>query len=124
MAAASKDFTELFDALRKVLKPLESELVVKVDRADRYYLDAPTLDSTGQPLFFGAVRTGTRNVSVHLMPIHLSPELLRGASPELLRHLQGTSCFNFTRPEYALFRELATLARAGLEDYRRAGRLG
>lgn len=124
MATARKDFSEVFDALRKILKPFESSLLVKVDRPGSYYLDAPTRDSNGQPLFFGAVRAGARHVSYHLMPLHLNPALLAQASPELLRHRQGSSCFNFTRAEYSLFRELAALTGAGLEDYRRAGRLG
>lgn len=124
MAAAKKDFTEVFDALRKILKPLEPNLIVKVDRPGSYYLDATTTDANGQPLFFGAVRAGTRHVSFHLMPLHFNPGLLTGVSPELRRRMQGTSCFHFTRAEYPLFRELAALTGAGLEDYRQSGQLG
>lgn len=32
--------------------------------------------------------------------------------------MQGTSCFNFTEPEPALFKEVAQLAEAGYRRYR------
>ena len=68
-------------------------------------------------LFFGAVKIGKRYVSFHLMPVYVHPELLDGISPELRQRMQGKSCFNFTRPDDALFAELGSLTGAGYNAY-------
>ena len=124
MAATEKQFAETYDALRKLLKPYEPRLAVQHDRPGSYYLDTRTLGPNGQPLFFGAVRLGSKYVSYHLMPVYVNPVLLEAASPELRRRMQGKSCFNFTKPDYALFRELEELTRAGFADFEAAGRIG
>jgi hypothetical protein len=64
-------------------------------------------------LFFGAVKTGKRSVSFHLMPVYVDPDLVQGISPELRKRIQGKSCFNFTRQDDALLGELETLTAAG-----------
>jgi hypothetical protein len=43
------------------------------------------------------------------------PELLNDISPELKKHMQGKSCFNFKKVEPALFRELEVLTHKGAE---------
>lgn len=123
MAATEKQFAETYDALRKILKPYEPRLAVQHDKPGSYYLDTRTLGPNGQPLFFGAVRLGSKYVSYHLMPVYVNPVLLESASPELRRRMQGKSCFNFTKPDYALFRELEELTRAGFADFEAAGRI-
>jgi hypothetical protein len=45
------------------------------------------------------------------------PDLLKGISPELKKHMQGKSCFNFRKVESELFRELAELTRKGAERF-------
>ena len=124
MAATEKQFAETYDALRKILKPYEPRLAAQHDRPGSYYLDTRTLGPNGQPMFFGAVRLGSKYVSYHLMPVYVNPALLEAASPELRRRMQGKSCFNFTKPDYALFRELEELTRAGFADFEAAGRIG
>jgi len=61
---------------------------------------------------FGSVQL-KKNVSFYLMPAHRHPDLLTGISPELKRHMQGKSRFNFKKLEPALFRELASLTEKG-----------
>ena len=72
-------------------------------------------------LFFGAVRIGKSYVSYHLMPVYVFADMLDDLSPELRRHMQGKSCFNFKRPDGALFAKLDTLTKAGFQRYRGAG---
>jgi hypothetical protein len=48
------------------------------------------------------------------------PDLLKGISPELKKHMQGKSCFNFKKVEPKLFDELAGLTRQGVEQFRTA----
>ena len=74
-----------------------------------------------KPLWFGAVQMKKRYVSYHLMPVYLNPQLLEGISLELRKRMQGKSCFNFSTPDAALFKELAALTKAGFDDYRQQG---
>jgi hypothetical protein len=46
------------------------------------------------------------------------PDLLQGISPELKKHMQGKSCFNFRKMEPVLFSELAELTRKSAEHFR------
>ena len=61
--------------------------------------------------------------SFHLFPIYVFPELLDGISPELKKHMQGKSCFNFKTMDETLFAELAALAAAGIERFLKGGML-
>lgn len=71
----------------------------------------------GKPLLFGSVKITVRNVSDHLMPVCVEPELLAPLSGALRRRMQGKSCFNFTRVDPALFAELGELTRRGYAYY-------
>jgi hypothetical protein len=41
------------------------------------------------------------------------PDLLKGISPQLEKHRQGKSCFNFKKVEPELLQELAALTEKG-----------
>jgi hypothetical protein len=45
------------------------------------------------------------------------PDLLKGISPALKKHMQGKSCFNFKKVEARLFAELAQLTKRGFERF-------
>jgi hypothetical protein len=53
------------------------------------------------------------------MPVYMHPDLLKGISPELKKHMQGKSCFNFKTVEKSLFDELKTLVKQGHERFLR-----
>lgn len=115
------DMTPVFKALRAVLAPYASTLVVQTDTATELYLDTRHTQKNGKPLFFGAVQVKKGFVSYHLMPVYAQPALLDHVSPELKARMQGKSCFNFKAPDPALFAELAALTRAGYDSYRQQG---
>jgi hypothetical protein len=52
------------------------------------------------------------------MPVYMNPALQKRISPELKKHLQGKSCFNFTEIDPVLFRELAHLTAVGFKTFR------
>ena len=112
---------DVFDALRALLVDRVAGLDVKRDEPGDYYVDTFHLRDNKQALFFGAVKTGKRYVSYHLMPVYVNPGLLDGLSPELRKRMQGKSCFNFTKIDLTLFEELAELTERGLADYRDRG---
>jgi hypothetical protein len=115
---AEDDFPVVFEQLKSILKPYAEKLTLKVDTADTYYLDGPYSKKWKKELFFGSAQIKKNYVSFYLMPVYMYPELLQDISPELKKHMQGKSCFNFKKVEPALFDELAALTRKGAEKFK------
>jgi hypothetical protein len=112
-------FAHAFFALKRIFAAHAKQLHVNTDTRGRYYLETRAPSYNGKPLFFGAVVSGKAYVSFHLMPLYWDPSLRKRVSPQLKKRMQGKSCFNFTGPDPALFRELAKLTTSGLALYRR-----
>lgn len=116
---AKTDFPAVFEELKKILQPFAPKLTVKTDTADVYYLDGPFSKKWKKELYFGSTHIQKNYVSFYLMPVYMYPDLLDGISPELKKHMQGKSCFNFKQVEPALFKELKTLTRKGYERFKK-----
>jgi hypothetical protein len=114
---------DVFQQLKGILEPFAGQLKVERDEPDDYYLNAGIHPRTGKELFFGAAQIKKNWVSFHLMPVYVYPELLNDVSAELKKRMQGKSCFNFKRPDEALFGELRELTREGFERYEQDGLL-
>ena len=115
------ELSPVFAELRKVMAPYASKLSAARDNDQELYVDTLHLQKNKKPLFFGAVQVKKSYVSFHLMPVYVKPELLASISPELKTRMQGKSCFNFTAVEPALFKELASLTKAGFASYKEQG---
>ena len=107
------DFPVVFEKLKSILKQYEKDLTVKVDAKDTYSLDGPYTEKWKKELFFGSAQIKKNYVSFYLMPVYMYPDLLKGISPELEKHRQGKSCFNFKKVEPELLQELAALTEKG-----------
>ena len=116
------DFSLIFEQLKNILKPYAKNLNVKVDTPDTYYIDGPYSEKWKKELFFGSAQIKKNYVSFYLMPVYMYPELLSDISPELKKHMQGKSCFNFKKVETDLFKELEELTRQGVEKFRQENR--
>ncbi len=116
--SAQNNFPIVFEQLRNILKPYVKSLTVKADTPDTYYLDGPYSEKWKKDLFFGSAQIKKNYVSFYLMPIYMYPELLKDISPELKRHMQGKSCFNFKKVEPDLFQELEDLTRISVEKFK------
>jgi hypothetical protein len=114
---AQTDFSAVFEELKRILKPYAKNLTIKTDTPDTYYLDGPYSEKWQKELFFGSVQIKKNYVSFYLMPVYMFPELLKDISPELKKHMQGKSCFNFKKVESDLFKELETLTSKGAEKF-------
>jgi hypothetical protein len=57
-------------------------------------------------------------VSYYLMPVYVCPDLLKGLSPELIKHMQGKSCFIFKKVEPELLEELAGLTHRCFDRFK------
>ena len=117
--SASESFPLVFEKLKSILKPYAKSLTVTGDTDKLYALDGPYSEKWKRNLFFGSVQIRKNYVSFYLMPVYMYPELLKDISPELRKHMQGKSCFNFNKIEPELFKELAALTKAGAEKLKK-----
>lgn len=115
------DLNAVFAELRSIMAPYAAKLDPKKDDAYQLYVDTKYIQKNKKPLFFGAVQVKKSFVSFHLMPVYAKPELLEGLSPGLRSRMQGKSCFNFSEVDKPLFKELASLAKAGFASYKEQG---
>jgi hypothetical protein len=100
------EFPLIFEKLRSILKPYSSKFKITSDTSDAYSLDGPYSEKWKKQIFFGAAQIKKNYVSFYLMPVYMFPDLLKNMSPELKKHMQGKSCFNFKKIETPLFDEL------------------
>jgi len=112
------DFLPVFEHLKNILKPFEPKLTVTADTPGAYSLDGPYSEKWQKQLFFGSAQIKKNYVSFYLMPVYMFPDLLKDISPELRKHMQGKSCFNFKKVEPELFKELVELTRKSVERFR------
>src|ERR1700743_1196247 len=98
-ASGAAAFDAIFRKLAAVFKKYEKTLAVKNETAKEYTLvtksPSPFAQHKGHPMWFGSIRLGKAYVSFHLMPLYMKDPLQRLVTPELARHMQGKSCFNF-----------------------------
>ena len=112
------EFLLVFEQLKEILRSYANKLTVTADTPEAYALDGPYSEKWKKVIFFGSAQTKKNYVSFYLMPVYMFPELLNGISPELKKHMQGKSCFNFKKVEPELFEELSELTRKGVERFR------
>ena len=115
------DLNAVFTELRSIMAPYATKLDPKKDDPSELYVDTKHIQKNKKPLFFGAVQIKKAFVSFHLMPVYMKPELLDGVSPGLKSRMQGKSCFNFAEVDKPLFKELASLTKAGFASYKEQG---
>jgi len=120
---ATHNFEATFAELKEIMRKHEARLSVVSDDPTNYYLNTTAIDAKGKPYYFGAVQVKKNYVSFHLMPVYMYPDLLDDISPELKKHMQGKSCFNFKASDKALFRELTALTKRGVERMKKEGTL-
>ncbi len=112
------DFPIIFEQLKNILRPYAKDLAVKADTSDSYSIDGPYSEKWNRELFFGSAQIKKNYVSFYLMPVYMYPDLLKDISPDLKKHMQGKSCFNFKKVSPDLFKELEELARRGAEKFK------
>ncbi|HND47119.1 MAG TPA: hypothetical protein PLL95_01080 [Anaerolineales bacterium] len=109
------EFPIVFEHLKSILVSYAKKMTVKNDISGLYYLDAGYSEKWKRDLFFASVQIKKSYVSFYLMPVYMYPDLLKNISPELKKHMQGKSCFNFKKIEKSLFDELSQLTKQGFE---------
>lgn len=115
------EFPLVFEKLKSILEPYSSKLIVKKDTSEGFSLDGAYSKKWKKELFFGAAQIKKNYVSFYLMPVYMCPGMLKNISPELKKHMQGKSCFNFKSIDKSLFDELAQLTKQGFELFIKEG---
>jgi hypothetical protein len=115
-----KDFSQVFQDLKAIMAPYEKDLVLKNDKPENYYLDTHYQREDGYVGAFGGVQVKKNYVSYHLMPVYAYPELLESISPELKKRMQGKSCFNFSKTDDDVLKELRDLTKKGFDEFKKA----
>ncbi len=122
LARHERDFRATDDATDANAARSRKEPAAVADAASYLLLGAPT-DKYPNGQMFAGVRRGKRYVSYYLFSVYLEPGQLDGLSPDLLRRMQGKSCYNFTAVDDALFEELDALTQRGRDLYAERGLL-
>lgn len=107
----NEELKDVFATLKTMLAKHAKGRSVAYDTDEHYYLNEAQPDAKGKPVFFGAVKVGSGKVAFHLMPVYTHPEFLASISPELKKRMQGKSCFNFSKTEPALMKELEVIVK-------------
>ena len=116
------DFTATFSALKTVFAKHAKRLSAQTDTAREYTLvtkkASPFPQHKGRPMFFSSVRLGKAYVSLHLLPLYMTPALSGGMSPGLKKRMQGKACFHFKQPpEAELMAELKSLTARAIAQW-------
>jgi len=119
--SAASDRAPVAAALRALLEPYAASLNEVENSRWGYCLETGYVAAFKRPLFVAGVREGKAYVSYYLMPVYACPDLLKGMSPQLKKHMQGKSCFNFKQVDPELFAELKTLTRRSFARFRKEG---
>ena len=117
------EFEQVFKRLKTIFEPVKGDAVALDDSDRSYMLNTPFSKKYGKEIYLGGVRIQKNYVSFYLMPVYIFPDLLFGVSPQLLKHMQGKSCFNFKDIDEGLFAELSALTQDGIEQFRKDGLL-
>lgn len=110
-----------FAALRAILSEFDGKLRVSKDEPGKYELVSLEPTYERKPMYFGSALIQKNYVSFYLMPLYACPELDKVISPDLRKHKQGKSCFNFKEPDLLLFVQLAALVVSGYRAFEKKG---
>lgn len=114
-------FPRIFAALKQLLRPFAKRFTVIADTETKYHLEGRYSEQYGKTIWFGGVQQGKAYVSYHLIAVYAFPDLLKGVSPKLRARMQGKSCFNFTKLDPPLFRELGRLTKRSVQRFQKQG---
>ena len=109
------EFPIVFEKLKAIIQPYANKLALKTDKADLYYLDAAYSEKWKKEIFFASAQIKKNYVSFYLMPVYMFHDLMKDISPQLKKHMQGKSCFNFKKVEPELLEELDQLTKKSFE---------
>ena len=117
--AARAEFPRVFTELKKLFRPFARRFKVIANTPAKYSLEGAYSATHKRTIWFGGEQRGKAYVSFHLNGVYAFPGLLKTVSPRLRARMQGKACFNFTKVDPPLFRELGRLAKKSFQKFKR-----
>jgi hypothetical protein len=126
----SAELNTVFIRLRGILQQHLGGFTVHRDTSSSFGFEGPIGPATvkawkgkvrSPTIPIGWTEIGKNYVSYYLMGVYGSPKLLEKTSAELRARMQGKSCFNFTKVDEVLFRELDRLTGESVSAMCRGG---
>ncbi len=115
------DYPGAFAQLRDILLRHADDMIVQEPSPKKVCVVTKSIGLNKKPIWFGYINTGKSGVSFHLVPLYFNPKLQALVPKELVARKQGLTCFNFQRPDPALFAQLEKLTAIARDHFERAG---
>ncbi|MBA3828822.1 MAG: DUF1801 domain-containing protein [Taibaiella sp.] len=117
---------EIFDALKKEMKPYEKENVVaKMDIQGKYDLWAVgKVEAYGRQypeLGFCTIIVQSSYVGFYYMPIYGNESVREKLDPEFLKLLKGKACFHIKHVDKDVIKQVRDAMKIGYEAYKKMG---
>ncbi|MGI8964298.1 MAG: hypothetical protein ACR2GI_07320 [Thermomicrobiales bacterium] len=109
---STNDLAEVYLRLRPILEPYMQEMVAMQDNERGLYLNTRSIMKNKQPLFFASIAINKNYVSFHVFPVYMYPDLLDKVG-DLMKRMQGKSCFNFRKLSEEQVAGMRALVEAG-----------
>jgi len=117
--------TEIFQRLKVLLKEYEGSLTPRFDLDSKYELwSIKHLEierRKRKEVFFAGLIIQRKYVGFYFMPIYTDPGLREVLKPELLKLLQGKSCFHIKMLDAKIEKQIRNALKIGFKLYKRLG---
>jgi hypothetical protein len=125
MLKMEKDFINIFNRLKKVLKKFEDPLKPKFDLDSKYDLwsfkDLVIAGRKRKEVYFAGLIIQSKYVGLYYMPIYIDTFLKDVFKPELLKLLKGKSCFHIKQLDAGLEKQIEEALEKGYALYKKRG---
>lgn len=116
---------DIFERLKKLLKPYENPLVAKFDLDSKYDLwsfkDLEIAGRKRKEVYFAGLIIQSTYVGFYYMPVYTDTDLKDIFGPELMACLKGKSCFHIKNLDTKLEKQIAQALNKGYTLYKKRG---
>ena len=122
---ATKDLSDIFHEIRRLLSAYAPPLVPKMDDASHYDLwsikDLVIEGRKRKEVYFAGLIIQKGYVGFYFMPVYADAEMKAVFEPELRKLLKGKSCFHVKKLTPELLGQVGSALKLGFEAYRERG---
>ena len=125
-SAGQPEMVIIFDQLKEIMRPFATKnYVVNADKPGYYEIyygkEAEVAGRKFPELMLAALLIQKGYVAMHFFPLYIEQALKEKLSPELLKSLNGKSCFNLKKNDPELKVQVRQALEAGVHFYRSKG---
>ncbi len=116
---------ELFNALKRILKPYEKHFTKKFDIEGKYDLwsikDVVVAGKNRKEVYFAGLIIQSSYVGFYYMPVYARSDIKKMFSKNLLETLKGKSCFHIKSLDKTLGQDISKALKIGFNLYKARG---